>query len=332
MPTVLSRVAVAASVLVVSSAAMAQSLPGAGRGRPDPVPAETVARFPVNTFLESVAVAADGTIFFNSHDDGVVYRLPPGASAGAPPARVAQVRGKLAGLAPERAGSLLASGWDEDGAPTVFRIHPADSRSEALLRVQGAEFLNGFAHLGGDLYALADSYRGLVWAFDAGRRTAEIWMQDAAFERHRADGRNPGVNGLKVFGGHLYASNSDRAHIVRVRLSPDGLRPAGRPEPFVEGLMADDFAFDARGNLYLATHPLNSVVRIAPDGRDIAVLGTVEQGLAGSTAVAFGHGASDRDSIYVTTNGGMFLPPPTGVVPAELVRLRVGVEGAPVLR
>ena len=154
----------------------------------------------------------------------------------------------------------------------------------------------------------------------------------AAFSRRAADNRNPGVNGLKVFGGHLYASNSDRAHIVRVPLSADGLRPVGRPEPFVEGLMADDFAFDQRGNLYLATHPLNSVVRIAPDGRDIAVLGTAEQGLAGSTAVAFGRGPADRDAIYVTTNGGMFLPPPTGAVPAELVRLRVGAEGAPVLR
>ncbi len=36
-----------------------------------------------------------------------------------------------------------------------------------------------------------------------------------------------------------------------------------------------------------------------------------------------------RSAIYVVTNGGMFLPPPTGVVPATVVRLEVGKAGYP---
>jgi hypothetical protein len=39
----------------------------------DLVPAHQIADFPVNTFLESIAVGADGTLFFTSHLDGKVF-------------------------------------------------------------------------------------------------------------------------------------------------------------------------------------------------------------------------------------------------------------------
>ena len=68
----------------------------------------------------------------------------------------------------------------------------------------------------------------------------------------------------------------------------------------------------------------NSVVKIAPDGA-IAIIALAEQGVTGSTAVAFGRRVNDRTSLYVVTNGGMFLPPTTGVVPAEVVRLQIGI-------
>ncbi|NJN86989.1 MAG: gluconolactonase [Leptolyngbyaceae cyanobacterium SL_7_1] len=83
-----------------------------------------------------------------------------------------------------------------------------------------------------------------------------------------------------------------------------------------------DFAFDAAGNLYGATHIYNSVIRIAPTG-DITTIAQAEQGMTGSTAIAFGQQPSDRTGIYVVTNGGMFLPPATGVVPAAVVWLEV---------
>jgi hypothetical protein len=99
---------------------------------------------------------------------------------------------------------------------------------------------------------------------------------------------------------------------------------------FVEDMLCDDLAFSEGGDLFMATHPLNSVVRISPS-RDIVVLGGAEQGLTGATAVAFGRGPSSG-WLYAVTNGGVFAPPPGGPVPAEVVRLRVGVAGAPVLR
>ncbi len=100
----------------------------------------------------------------------------------------------------------------------------------------------------------------------------------------------------------------------------------GEPAVFVTPTNIDDFAFDTDGNLYAATHIYNSVLRISPTGATTTIA-QVEQGVIGSTAVAFGRSAEDVTSIYVVTNGGMFLPPPGGVVPANVVRIEVGKLG-----
>jgi hypothetical protein len=99
-------------------------------------------------------------VLFNEHDNGLVLRPRPGGE----PMVMARVPGKLAGLAPlpPEDGALLASGWAADGTPAVFRVGAGGAVAE-LLRPRGAAFLNGFTHLRGARYLLADSARGLVW-------------------------------------------------------------------------------------------------------------------------------------------------------------------------
>ena len=67
--------------------------------------------------------------------------------------------------------------------------------------------------------------------------------------------------------------------------------------------------------------------------KQITTIATAAQGMAGSTVVGiWAELITDRTSIYVTTNGGMSLPLPTGVEPGKVVRLDVGVEGLVPLR
>lgn len=68
------------------------------------------------------------------------------------------------------------------------------------------------------------------------------------------------------------------------------------------------------------------MVRISPDGL-LTTIAKTEQGVTGSTALAFGRRAGDRAGIYVVTNGGMSLPLSTGLEPAKVVRLEVDIEG-----
>ena len=298
----------------------AQTLPPLYENVPQAlVPAHSIARFPVNTFLESIAIDDRGTLFIASHEEGKIIRLHPNGTQ----AIHAEINGRIAGLAWGDRGTLLVTGWNETGIPSIFQVS-SRGKIQVLAVLPEAMFLNGLTKLTSDRYLIADSYRGAIWEFDASEGEVKIWLEHPFLARSTTESITPGVNGLKIFFGVLYASNSDKAQLVKIPIQRDF--SAGEPNIFIKNAVIDDFAFDREGNLYGATHIFNSVVRISPDG-EISTIATAEQGVTGSTAVAFGRLDSDRTSIYVVTNGGMFLPPPTGIVPAEVVRLDVGIRG-----
>jgi len=283
------------------------------------VPAHTIAEFPVNTFLESIVVAADNALLITSHYEGKIIRI----GADGVPTTYAEVAGKATGLASTSDGSLLLSGWDEHNTCVVWQI-ASDRVASILVSLPDAIFLNGLTHLIGQLYLIADSYRGAIWELNVSEGSVRIWLEHPLLARANPENEIPAVNGLKIFDNILYASNTQNAQIVRIPIQAS--HQPGEPEIFVRNANIDDFAFDKAGNLYGTTHVFNSVVKISPDG-SITTIAQAEQGMAGTTAAAFGKSEGDRTHLYVTTNGGMSFPPPTGIEPAKVVRLEVGVEG-----
>jgi hypothetical protein len=312
-------IASSAGIIVMAAAgAIAQTLPPIYENTSvELVSAQTIATFPVNTFLENIAVAAEGTLYVTSHEDGKILQLSPTGESSV----YATIAGKVAGLAVAQNGDLIVSGWDSQGVPTVFRV--GEQQVETLVTLPDALFLNGIVHLSGDRYLIADSYRGAIWQLDIAQRTAQIWLEHPLLTRRSADSQTPAVNGIKLFQGMLYASNTDRMLLLQIPIEAGA---AATPKVIAENVNIDDFAFDTDGTLYGATHIYNSLIRRTPDGQ-LTLLAEAEQGMTGSTAVAFGRSEGDRTAIYVVTNGGMFLPPPTGVQPAEVVRLEVGKTG-----
>lgn len=287
-------------------------------------PAKIITSFPANTFLENLAIAPDGTIFVTNHEAGKIVRITPDGNQQI----YANVAGKVSGLAFTSNGSLVATGWNADSIPVVSLI-TADGTVEILLTLPDAIFLNGITPLSDTQYLAADSYRGAIWLIDIAQRRSSIWLEHSLLARSSAENIIPAANGLKRFGNFLYVSNTEKMLLLRIPLGMEN--EPGEPEVFMEQTNIDDFAFDVEGNLYGATHIYNSVVKIAPDG-STTIIAQAEQGVIGSTAVAFGQAESDRTAIYVVMNGGMFLPPPTGVVPANVVRLEVEKAGYPLTR
>lgn len=149
----------------------------------------------------------------------------------------------------------------------------------------------------------------------------DIWLEDEALARPNPENPFPAVNGLKVFGNTLYATNTQRQTLLRIPILADGA--AGEPGVFAENINGDDFALDEDGNLYVTTHVYNSVVRVDAVG-DVTVIAEADEGVTGSTALAFRPDAQNARAVFVVTNGGMSLPPPSGVQPAKVVRLEVG--------
>jgi putative intracellular protease/amidase/sugar lactone lactonase YvrE len=284
------------------------------------VSAQTVAEFPVNTFLENIAINRSGEIFVTSFEEGKVYR---GTSAGAFK-EFAKIGGNAAGISFDRQDNLLVAGITDDKTPAIFQIDRKGT-VEPLVMIPNAMFLNGMTYLTSDRYLVADSFKGAIWEVNIADKTAHVWLQHERLARSEADFPPfPAANGLKIYGNTLYMSNTQRQQLIRIPVNREF--QSGIPELFLTNVNLDDFAFDTQGNLYAATHVYNSLVRIAPDGQ-INTIAKAEQGMTGNTALAFGRTSGDRTSVYVTTNGGMSLPPATGVEPAKVVRLDVGLEG-----
>ncbi|WP_414587005.1 SMP-30/gluconolactonase/LRE family protein [Scytonema sp. PCC 10023] len=286
-------------------------------------PAKIITSFAHNTFLENLAIAPDGTIFVTNHEVGKIVRITPDGNQQIH----ASVEGKVSGLALTSNGGLVATGWNANSISVVSLI-TADGKVETLLTLPDAIFLNGITPLSHTQYLAADSYRGAIWLIDIAQRHSSIWLEHSLLARSNAENVIPAANGLKRFGNSLYVSNTEKMLLLRIPI--DLTNEPSEPEIFVEQTNIDDFAFDVEGNLYGATHIYNSVVKITPDG-NTTIITQAEQGVIGSTAVAFGQTESDRTAIYVVMNGGMFLPPPTGIVPANVVRLEVGKAGHPLV-
>jgi hypothetical protein len=67
---------------------------------------------------------------------------------------------------------------------------------------------------------VTDSTAGLVWRINTQNQTATIWLQDESLRPQTPESRFPGANGIKVFEGAAYVSNSDRRQIVRIPMEP----------------------------------------------------------------------------------------------------------------
>lgn len=300
--------------------AAAQELPQIFADTPKQiVAARTVAEFPVNTFLENVAVDKKGVLFVNSYEDGKIYRV---TTAGAK-TEFAQIPGKIAGIAFDRNGNLIISGVANDKKAAIFRVDKT-GKIEMLATIEEAIFLNGVTHLSGDKFLIADSYKGAIWEFDAKTKRTAIWLADESLARSNTNNPTPAVNGLKIYKNMVYATNTQNQKIFRIPITASG--KAGKPELFVEKINGDDFAFDDAGNIYVTTHIYNNVVRVAPDGK-MTVIAAENEFVTGDTALVFGRG-KDKNAIFVVTNGGMSLPPASGVQTAKIVRLEVKENGA----
>ncbi|UBF28825.1 DJ-1/PfpI family protein [Kovacikia minuta CCNUW1] len=308
------------SIALAIVAALTDQLPPIFTHTPEAIaPAQIIAEFPVNTFLENIAANEQGDLFVTSYEEGKIYRVTPAGKV----EEYASIGGNLAGIAFEPEGSLLAAGT-VDQTPVVYRIDQTGAIA-TLITLPDAVFLNGMTYLTNNRYLIADSFKGAIWEIDATAKTAQIWLQHERLAPSEAKFPPfPAANGLKVYNNTVYISNTQRQQLIRIPLQAD--YTAGPLEVFLTNVNLDDFAFDAEGNLYAATHVYNSVVRISPDGQ-VTAIAKAEQGMAGSTALAFGRTSADSQSLYVTTNGGMSLPLSDGVQSGKVVRLDVGIAG-----
>lgn len=286
---------------------------------------------------ENVAVGKHGDVFvsmlltatvakFDKHLNRTDFPLPlppgpPGSSF-------------TAGLVYNRGDDLLyvTTASPAPGGTAVWELDPNTGAVAQYATIPGGGFtlFNGMtADDDGNLY-IADSALGFVWRVPVGGGEAALWVDLHApmdLSQPPSPTNPPGPNGIK-FGprGDLFVSISSQSRIVRVEMKRDGT--AGAVSTYADGpdITADEFAFDRRGVLYLATEPSNSVLAIYPDDpqHHREVIADASDGLANTTAVAFGRNMGDRDELFIT-NG----PPPGYPGLPTLMKVRVDGRGLP---
>lgn len=283
--------------------------------------AQTVVTYPKGYFLESIAIDVDGTIYISENTRGEILRRYADGG-GDVFARIEEVG--LAGLELDIDGTLIATGHAENGDQYIFQFAD-DGRIVYQQTFPEAGFFNGIALFQPGVFLIADSNAGTIWKFDTNTQQLSVWLQDNAIAPNPELPNLPAANGIKLFDGAVYVSNSGQATVSRIPIRADG--SPGELEVVFSDVILDDFAFSSNGTLYGTTHINDSVITIAPDGQQ-RTLATEEQGVTGSTDLAFGVLERDRQSIYVVGDGGIFgAESAEDIVAPELVRIPVGELG-----
>lgn len=300
------------------------SLPPHDAAPLQPVPHRIVAEWPAGTFIENLAVDGDAVIV-SVLSEARLDRVPidsndPRLTKGQATSILRQFDRPATGLSLVDGHLFAAVGEPGDGEPELWRLDPGTGEGEPWCTLTGIEFANGVTPFAPGKLMIAESWKGRLCVVDLAAKTVSVWIEDERLTRQPGIDFLPGANGVKRFGNEVTVSSNGRALLLRATVNPDGT--AGRLDVIAERLRVDDMAYDADGVLYLTTHIGHSLDWLDRDGTRVA-LGGAAQGLAGSTACAFGNDGA----LYVTTTGAILAPPGRVLQPAKLVRLEVDVRG-----
>lgn len=301
------------AIVVTSSGIFAQNLPDIFGSTPKQLlVSKTLAAYPKNTWLENLVAGENENLYVTNYPEGKVLKVSPGGEK----ELYATIDGKIAGIAVYHKNQFLVSGWDKEGKASIFKID--DHRTVTkLLNIDGGMFPNGIIYFHDDKYLVADSFAGCIWQYDAAINQVTVWLKDELLARSSDKSQFPAANGLKIYKENLYVSNTEKQILVQIPLSD--FKP-GIPSLFLDKVNIDDFTFDGSGDIYAATNVYNGVIKITPE-KKITIVADLSSGVAGSTAVVLAKNSTGKKVLYVSTSGGMAVPPPTGVEEGKIIEL-----------
>lgn len=283
-------------------------------------PVTTVARWEPDAFLESIVIRTSGDMLITEAVEHPIYHSTVDGDV----LVWHQSAIKPMGLAIDLDDTVVATGRDADDAWHIF-VFAHDGALERAISVPEAHALNGATFLRPGVVLANDAAAGRIYRIDLDSGTVSTWLDDELLRPDPARSQLiPGANGIKIWRGAAYVSNTSQMSVLRIPLDGDDFA-AGTPKVVHEGLIIDDFAFAEDGTIYATTHIFDTVIRIEPDG-SLARIATAQDGVAGSTALAFGRLTDDETAIYVVADGGYYLDPEANV-PAFLTRIEIGEAG-----
>jgi hypothetical protein len=342
-------------------------------GTPRPLPYNTIVTFPIGSFLENITVRPNGTLLISSMLSGEIFYLDPNASS--PQSTILKIHdfNSAASSPPTQSGEdgihstnhhaaaivesaetpdLFYTFSGQNGKKGTWVISTLDFRSfngldpssvkvSKVAEVPDALWLNGATMIPQtSTLLIAESYLGQIFSYHIPTNKVSLWLEHELLGQMVERGPIPGVNGVQYFRNNVFFTSSQRMLFLRAGVEEkSGEYRDGSLSVVAENVGCDDLAFDAEGNAYVATNPVQTVVRLLNAGLGgVKEKGKVEvetvlggadvEETAGPTAAAFGRTKTDSESLYVTTTGGLVVPVGQGGPGvARVVRVDVGVKG-----
>ncbi|WED20813.1 hypothetical protein L3Q72_09165 [Vibrio sp. JC009] len=165
-----------------------------------------------------------------------------------------------------------------------------------LLGIESPAFLNGMAYLGNSKYLIADAINGKIYQFDMKTNQLTTWLDNVILQPEQDRPGLPGVNGIQLYKGSLYFTNSAKQLLGKVNLQD---QKAGAIEIIESGIQADDFVIDGDGTWFITTHH-HEIIKLTA-GKEKSVV--LNHGIAGNTAIQMSR--KEAGIFYITNDGGL---------------------------
>lgn len=299
---------------------------------------QTIYEFPKDTYVENLAVRANGQILVNPLTLSQLWLVDPALLGKGFVVHNFSENG-LSGIVeyqPDVFAVLAGNFSIETGDPgagtwTIWSVDlghvNVTSNTSTIQRppqvrkmanIPEATFLNGLSVLTGSRsqhLIVGDVKTGDIYSVDVATGEYAVVINNTYTGPAPIYGfGSSATDGIKVReDGVLYFSNFGQGRLIRVPLNTTDGRPLGNFETVATYLTAndqwDDFTFDCAGNVWMAAGGANTIQRISPEGKVEIMAGNLNStALAEPTSAEFGRREQDADVLYVTTAGGMFTP------------------------
>lgn len=308
-------------ITLLSTVAVAAAAPGSISV--DPI--RKVYTFPDAPFIENIVVRSNGDLIITSLSHPRVYTIDPRAKSPTPhllttiSSPTVNVTAGIAEYARDRfavVGALFDlstfSAWNVSVWTIDARRSGISPVVVKVVDIPEAGLANGLTTLPGvpDVVLISDSRLGALWRVNLLTGTYELVVQDTLFVPNPT-GLPLGINGIRVFKSHLWFVNANKGFLAKVPISRDGRKVTLKDATQVSTISVgqggyDDFAVDAKGRLWIATHP-DAIDIVAPSGKQTILGGfNVTANGLGPTSAAFGRGCKkEEQTLYVVGADGV---------------------------
>ncbi|KAG4432311.1 hypothetical protein IFR05_012218 [Cadophora sp. M221] len=291
----------------------------------DPLlPSKLIHQFPLPTWIENLAIRANGTILVTLLTTPGLYLVDPKTPSSATlVANFPEVTG-LTGIIEVQPEIFYIAGGNFDltnfaneaGSYWIWEVDMRYFSTDSQAKIRQVTNLplaglpNGFELLSREkgMILIADSDVGAVWKLNVKDGKYEIAVQVDEMKPPPPPGLPMGINGIKIRDGYLYWTNTGEKTFCRVQITDDATA-IGDVKVLERDTLVDDFVFDDHGNAWLAQNVMNIIGVRKATGGVTTVAGVADHlTVAGATSCQFGRTKEENNVLYVATSGGLAAP------------------------